>query len=335
MNLLITGGAGFIGSNFVHHWVKYRPHDTIVVLDKLTYAGREENLAPVKNKITFIKGDICDAEAVAKAMVGADVVVHFAAETHVDRSIEGPALFLNTNVVGTQVLLDAAVKAGIKKFHHISTDEVFGHIPLEENLKFNEQSRYAPRSPYAASKAASDHLVNAYQATYGLHTTITNCSNNFGPFQYPEKFIPRAVTNVLEGKPIPLYKPGNQVRDWLHVEDHCRAIELVIEKGEAGQVYCVGGMTEEISNEAVAKKILGLMGAPESQIEIVTDRPGHDVKYAVDWSKIKNELGWKPEHNFEDWLAETIKWYEANKAWWQPLKAESEAFYQKINQGPL
>jgi dTDP-glucose 4,6-dehydratase len=330
MKLLITGGAGFIGTNFVHYWVKYRPHDTVVVLDKLTYAGHEENLAPVREQIEFIKGDICDAAVVNKTMAGADIVVHFAAETHVDRSIAGPAIFLTTNVIGTQVLLDAALKAGVKKFHHISTDEVFGDIPLDSKEKFNEASLYKPSSPYAASKAASDHLVNSYHRTYGLHTTITNCSNNFGPYMHPEKFIPRAITNVLEGQSIPLYKPGNQVRDWLHVEDHCRAIEAVLEKGQPGATYCVGGMTEQVSNEEVAKKILDIMGAPADWLEHVTDRPGHDVKYVVDWNKIKNELGWAPEHNFDDWLAETVKWYEANKPWWEPLKRESEAFYQSI-----
>lgn len=349
MKLLITGGAGFIGSNFVHYWVKRHPDDSVVVLDKLTYAGREENLAPVKEKIHFLKGDICDAALVKNIISehGLDTIVHFAAQTHVDRSIHKetvhatsviglfeqslPDDFVVNNVWGTHVLLEAAIKTGIKRFHHISTDEVFGHIPLSENRKFNETSRFEPRSPYAASKAAADHLVNAYHNTYGLNTVITNCSNNFGPYQYPEKFIPRAITSVIEGKKIPVYKPGNQVRDWLHVADHCRAIEAVLTDGRAGETYCVGGMTDEISNEEVAKKILFLMGQPESQLEYVTDRPGHDAKYAVDWSKIKQELGWQPLHEFDDWLAETVLWYKNNQAWWQPLKVESEAFYQKIN----
>lgn len=334
MKLLITGGAGFIGSNFVHYWVKHHPDDSVVVLDKLTYAGREENLDPIKEKITFIKGDICDGDLVNKIISehGLDTIVHFAAETHVDRSISGPAEFVKTNVVGTQVLLDAALKNGIKKFHHISTDEVFGQLPLDSKARFDECGGPHPRSPYAASKAAADHLVNAYHITYGLNTTITNCSNNFGPYQYPEKFIPRAITNVLEGKPIPLYKPGNQIRDWLYVEDHCRAIELVLLQGPAGETYCVGGMTKEISNEQVAKKILSLMGQPESSIELVTDRPGHDVKYAVDWGKMAGTFSWKPMHNFDEWLAQTIEWYKNNESWWKPLKTESEEFYKKIGQ---
>ncbi len=364
MKLLVTGGAGFIGSNFVHYWVRQHSDDLIVVLDKLTYAGREENLAAVKDKITFVKGDICDGALVNKLIAdnGLDTIVHFAAQSHVDRSIHNihdspagrpaevssaqklfgeslPHDFVLNNVWGTKVLLDAAVKIKdkngeiqIKRFHHISTDEVFGEIPLDQHYKFNESSPYGPRSPYAATKAASDHLVNACRASYGLNTTITNCSNNFGPYQYPEKFIPRTITNVLEGKKVPLYKPGNQVRDWLFVEDHCRAVELVLQKGRAGETYCVGGMTSEISNEEVAKKILKMMGAPKSQLEFVTDRPGHDVKYAVDWSKIKAELGWEPQHNFDQWLAQTIEWYKNNEAWWKSLKLESEKFYERAKQ---
>ena len=308
MKLLVTGGAGFIGSNFIHYRLKNHPEDGIVNFDKLTYAGNLENLRDIENSpnYQFTRGDICDADAVNEAMKGINVVVHFAAESHVDRSITGPAEFIKTNIVGTQILLDAAVRNNIKKFLHISTDEVFGQLPLDSKEKFNENSLYRPRSPYAASKAASDHLVMAYHATYGLPITITNCSNNYGPYQFPEKFISMAITNLLEGKKIPVYTPGNQVRDWLFVEDHCRAIDLVLRKGKAGETYCVGGMNEEISNLEVAKLIVKALNKTEDEIEFVKDRPGHDLKYAIDWSKIGKELGWKPTVTFEEGLERTI-----------------------------
>jgi dTDP-glucose 4,6-dehydratase len=328
MKLLITGGAGFIGSNFVHYWIKNHPDDQIVVLDKLTYAGNLANLENVKDKITFIEGDIALEKDVDRAMDGVDTVVHFAAESHVDRSINDPFVFSRTNVLGTHVLLEAARKNNIKRFHHVSTDEVFGDIPLEEHWKFNESSPYNPRSPYAASKAGSDHLVRAYGATYNVPFTISNCSNNFGTYHHPEKFIPRSIVRLLQGKNIPIYTPGNQIRDWLYVEDHCRAIELILEKGNLGETYCIGGMTEEISNLEVAKKIIAIMELDENRIEHVTDRPGHDVKYAVDWTKINRELGWQPLHSFDEWLKTTVEWYKNNEAWWQEAAHESEQFYQ-------
>lgn len=322
MKLLVTGGAGFIGSNFILYWMKNHPEDYIVNFDKLTYAGNLENLKEVESNphYAFIKGDICSPEAVAKAMNGVDIVVHFAAESHVDRSITEPAVFVMTNVVGTQILLDAAVKLGIKRFHHVSTDEVFGALNLEDTNKFNERTLYNPRSPYSASKAGSDHLVRAYYTTYNLPITITNCSNNFGPYQFPEKIIPLAITNLLEDKKVPVYGDGLYVRDWLYVEDHCRAIDLVLQKGKVGETYCVGGLTEDISNLEVAKKIIKMLGKDESMIEFVKDRPGHDRRYAVDWSKIKNELGWQPKYSFDEWLSKTIEWYKQNQDWWKRIK---------------
>lgn len=332
MKLLVTGGAGFIGSNFILYWMKEHREDSIVNFDKLTYAGNLENLKSVEKNshYQFIHGDICDASVVAKAMEGIDTVVHFAAETHVDRSITGPAIFVMTNVVGTQVLLDAALKAKVTRFHHVSTDEVFGALPLETTEKFNENTPYNPRSPYSASKAASDHLVRAYHTTYGLPITITNCSNNFGPFMFPEKLIPLAITNVLEGKKIPMYGDGLYTRDWLYVDDHARAIDAVLRKGEIGETYLVGGMTQLIPNIDVVKHIVKIMGKDESHIEFVKDRPGHDRKYDVDWSKIKNELGWQPLHNFDEWLEKTVAWYEENESWWKAVKSgEYQEYYKK------
>lgn len=328
MKLLITGGAGFIGANFVQYWVKNHLKDSIVVLDKLTYAGNLDNLTSVKDQIEFVEGDITDPEIVKKTMTGCDTVVHFAAESHVDRSINDPYVFTRSNVLGTHVLLEAAREEKIKRFHHISTDEVFGSIPLDEDWKFSEQSPYQPNSPYASSKAGSDHLVRSYGETYGLPFTISNCSNNFGPFQHSEKFIPRSIIRLLSGENLRLYTPGNQIRDWLFVEDHCRAIEAILLKGKVGETYCIGGMTSEVSNTEVAHKILAHLELPENRIEMVTDRPGHDVKYAVDWSKIERELGWKPQADFETWLATTIEWYKDNQAWWSESAKESESFYQ-------
>lgn len=323
MKLLITGGAGFIGSNFILYWMKNHPEDFVVNFDKLTYAGNLENLKSVEHNshYAFIKGDICDTYAVSNAMSGVDIVVHFAAETHVDRSISGPAVFLETNVIGTQVLLDAALEVGVKRFHHVSTDEVFGALSLETAEKFTESTPYNPRSPYSASKAASDHIVRAYYATYELPITITNCSNNFGPYQFPEKLISLAITNLLEDKKVPVYGDGLYVRDWLYVDDHARAIDLVLQKAEIGETYLVGGMTEDIPNIEVINKILKLLGKDESSIEFVKDRPGHDRRYAVDWSKIQTELGWKPEHSFDEWLEKTVEWYKTNEEWWRHAKS--------------
>jgi len=247
--------------------------------------------------------------------------VHFAAESHVDRSILEPAPFVTTNIVGAYVLLEQSLKAQVKKFHHVSTDEVFGALELDDPSKFNERTPYNPRSPYSASKAASDHLVRAYYHTFGLPITLTNCSNNFGPYQFPEKLIPLTITNILEGKKVPVYGDGLYVRDWLYVEDHCRAIEVVLTRGKIGETYCVGGLTTDISNLEVVKKILRLMDRPESQIEFVKDRPGHDRRYAIDWTKIKTELGWQPQHDFDTWLAKTIEWYRENEAWWRRVKS--------------
>lgn len=322
MKLLVTGGAGFIGSNFILYWLKTHPNDEIINFDKLTYAGNLENLAGVKKNphYSFIKGDICDPKAVAGAMSGVDMVVHFAAESHVDRSILEPAPFIMTNIIGTYVLLEQALKANLKRFHHISTDEVFGSLELDDPSKFNERTPYNPKSPYSASKASSDHLVKAYCHTFGLPVTVTNCSNNFGPYQFPEKLIPLAITNILEGKKVPVYGDGLYVRDWLYVEDHCRAIEAVLDKGKIGETYCVGGLTKDINNLTVIHKILKIMGKDDSLIEFVKDRPGHDRRYAIDWTKIKQELGWEPLHDFDTWLSKTIDWYRENTAWWQRVK---------------
>lgn len=332
MKLLITGGAGFIGSNFIHYWLRHHPKDLIVNLDKLTYAGNLENLHKVqRNKnYSFIKGDICDRKIVKQSMKGVDLVVHFAAESHVDRSIISPEVFVKSNIVGTRTLLDCALEVGIERFHHISTDEVYGTLELDSDEKFDEQTSYNPRSPYAASKAASDHLVRAYHITYGLPITISNCSNNYGPYQFPEKLIPLTITNILEEKKVPIYGFGNQIRDWLYVEDHCRAIEIVLKKGKEGETYCIGAQNNEISNLEVVKKIIKLLNSDESIIKFVSDRPGHDVRYAMDWKKIKNELGWKPQYKFDLWLAKTVDWYKDNLDWWQHVKSgEYKDYYQK------
>ena len=329
--VLVTGGAGFIGSNFTRYYLENHPDDQIVNFDKLTYAGNLENLKDVENNknYTFVKGDIADPKAVASIMESVDIVVNFAAESHVDRSILDPAPFIVTNVLGTQVLLDAAVKAKVKRFHHVSTDEVFGALTLESTDRFSEGTNYNPRSPYAASKAASDHLVRAYYFTYSLPITITNCSNNFGPYHYPEKFIPLAITNLLEGKKIPMYGDGLYVRDWLYVEDHARAIDLVLEKGKVGGTYCIG-INSDISNLEVAKKILKILNLTEDQIEYVKDRPGHDRRYAINSEKIKKELGWEPKYDFDTGLRLTIDWFKQNEIWWKKLKDKSyQDYYQK------
>lgn len=334
MKILVTGGAGFIGSNFIRYWLKKYPDDQIVNLDKLTYAGHlstTKDFSDNKN-YKFVKGDICDPEIVDQAMEGIDTVVHFAAETHVDRSIVGPKTFVVTNIIGTQVLLDAAVKHEVKKFHHISTDEVFGALTLESTEKFNEKTLLDPRSPYSASKAGAEHLVRSYGITYGLPITITNCSNNYGPFHDPEKLIPRMITDLIMGEPVKIYGDGKHVRDWLYVDDHVKAIELVLKEGKIGETYLIGGLTEDISNLEVAKKLLKIFGKDESQIKFVKDRLGHDRRYAVDWSKIKNELGWTPEHNFDEWLTKTVEWYKENEWWWKPLKEESNKLYAKTGQ---
>lgn len=330
--LLVTGGCGFIGSNFIRYWLENHEKDSIVNLDKLTYAGNLENLKDIEKNpnYLFIHGDICDQELVKKAMEGVEMVVHFAAESHVDRSIMDPTTFVKTNVLGTQVLLNESLNVGVKRFHHISTDEVFGSLELDDPDRFIEDTPYKPRSPYSASKAAADHLVRAYHITYGLPVTLTNCADNFGPFQYPEKLVSLAITNLLEGKKIPVYGDGLYVRDWLYVEDHCRAIEMVLEKGQIGETYLIGTNEPETSNIDVVKKILKLLNQDESMIEFVKDRPGHDRRYAIDASKIKKELGFSPSYNFDQALEITVKWYQNNEAWWKKLKDQDyKDYYQK------
>lgn len=332
MKLLVTGGAGFIGSNFIHYWLKNHPEDHIVNLDKLTYCGNLENLRSIEKNpnYEFVKGDVCDTQIVNKVMKQVDVVVHFAAESHVDRSILDPNAFINTNILGTHVLLDAALTNNIKRFHHISTDEVFGALPLENKAKFSETTKYDPRSPYSASKAASDHLVNAYHTTYGLPVTITNTSNNYGPYQYPEKLLPLAITNLIEGKKVPIYGDGKYVRDWLYVEDHCRAVELVLEKAEIGKTYLIGGLTEDVNNLELIRRVLSIMGKSEDMLEYVKDRPGHDRRYAVDWTKAKNDLGYKPLYDLDTYLDKTIEWYKSNEDWWKRIKSGEYLKYYKM-----
>ncbi|MFF5303920.1 dTDP-glucose 4,6-dehydratase [Streptomyces sp. NPDC013161] len=321
MNLLVTGAAGFIGSTYVRTLLASDAADAprITVLDKLTYAGTLDNLDIGHPRLEFVQGDICDAELVDKLMAEADQVVHFAAESHVDRSINGAADFVRTNVVGTQVLLDAALRYRTP-FVHISTDEVYGSI---ETGSWPETHPLAPNSPYSASKASSDLLALAYHRTHGLDVRVTRCSNNYGPHQFPEKVIPLFVSNLLDGKKVPLYGEGLNVRDWLHVEDHCQGIELVRTKGRAGEVYNIGGGTE-LSNKELTGLLLEACGADWDRVERVEDRKGHDLRYSVDWSKIHDELGYEPKHDFASGLADTVAWYRDNRAWWEPLKARVE-----------
>ncbi|NUM25151.1 MAG: dTDP-glucose 4,6-dehydratase [Candidatus Buchananbacteria bacterium] len=331
MKLLVTGGAGFIGSNFIRYWLMTHPHDEVVNLDKLTYAGNLENLKGFEGKpnYRFVLGDITNIDVVGTLVKECDLIVHFAAESHVDRSIADAGEFIRTNVVGTQILLQAA-KDHDKRFHHISTDEVYGALSLDAQEKFNEQSPYNPRNPYSASKAGSDHLVRAFYYTHKLDVTISNCANNYGPYQFPEKFIPLAITNLLEGKKVPVYGDGLYVRDWLYVDDHCRAIDLILQKGEIGQTYSIGGLTSGISNLEVVKKIIALLGKSEDAIEFVQDRPGHDRRYEIDWSKAKQKLGYKPQYDFDTYLAKTVEWYRQNEGWWKKIKSgEYREYYKK------
>jgi len=322
MKLLVTGGAGFIGSNFILYWLKKYPNDSITNLDSLTYAGNLENLKSIEHKsnYNFIRGDICDTKLINKVTQKTDVIVHFAAESHVDRSILDSAPFIQTNIVGTHTLLEAALKNKIKRFHHISTDEVFGSLELNSKEKFTVNSPYNPHSPYSASKASSDHLVRAFGTTYQLPYTISNCSNNFGPYQFPEKFIPLSITNLSENQHIPVYGDGLYVRDWLYVEDHCEAIDAILQKGTVGKTYLIGGLTEDISNINVIHQILQIMGKEKSLIHFVKDRPGHDRRYAIDWDQTTKEIGWKPKHSFSDALQKTIAWYTENHEWWKRIK---------------
>ncbi len=326
MKLLVTGGCGFIGSNFILYWLSEHPSDFIINVDALTYAGNPENLASFQSNshYQFVHADICDAPQMLEVTKGVDVIVHFAAETHNDRAILDPSIFVKTNILGTLSLLEAARKNNVKRFHHISTDEVFGALSLEQTERFTEQTIYNPRSPYSASKAAADHLVRSYFHTYGLPITITNCSNNLGPFQFPEKIIPLFITNLLEGKTVPVYGDGLYVRDWLFVLDHCKAIDVVLQKGAIGETYLVGG-NNEISNIVLTKKILALLGKDERFIEHVADRPGHDRRYATDSSKLQ-ALGWKSQHSFDEALQLTVEWYQENAEWWKRLKLRSTPF---------
>lgn len=322
MRVLVTGGAGFIGSNYVCRallggYSALRGAE-IVVLDALTYAGNEENLAVVRDhpRLRFVHGDIRDRAAVLDAMRGVDLVVHFAAESHVDRSIAGSAEFVLTNVAGTQTLLQAALETGVARFVHVSTDEVYGSI---DEGAWSEECPLAPNSPYAASKAASDLLVRAFHRTYGLSVSITRCANNYGPYQYPEKVIPLFVTNLLDGEPVPLYGDGLNVREWLHVDDHCRGIQLVAERGKPGEVYNLGGGVE-LTNRELTRRLLEMLGAAPDMVRRVEDRKGHDRRYALDYTKAREELGFRPEVGFEEGLAQTVKWYADNRDWWERLK---------------
>ncbi len=331
MKILVTGGAGFIGSNFIKYWLNKYHKDQIINLDKLTYAGNLQNLKDIEDNpnYEFVKGDICDKDLVMKLTKDVDLIVHFAAESHVDRSIDGPEEFVKTNVEGTLVLLEAALANGSIRFHHISTDEVFGELPLDDpNAKFHEKMPYAPRSVYSASKAASDHLVRAYHATHKLPVTISNCSNNYGPYQYPEKLIPLVITRAIEGQELPVYGEGNQVRDWIHVEDHCRGIELCITKGELGETYLFGGNGEK-ENIWIVKKILELLEKPQDLIVHVGDRKGHDLRYAIDFSKAQKELGYEPSKSIDQWLKDTVEWYVENEDWWKPLKKKADVLAEK------
>lgn len=322
MRIVVTGGAGFIGSHFVRQAVTGAytggTAPEVVVLDKLTYAGNRANLAQVQDdsRLTFVHGDICDHELVAKTLKGSDLVVHFAAESHVDRSISGSEDFIRTNVLGTQILLDASMRAGVGKFVHVSTDEVYGSIDVGS---WSEDRPLAPNSPYSASKASSDLLVRAFHRTHGLPVCITRCSNNYGPYQNPEKMIPLFVTQLLDGRKVPLYGDGGNVRDWLHVDDHCRAIALVAEKGETGEVYNIGGGTE-LTNRELTGRLLRMVGADWSMVENVADRKGHDRRYSVDITKISTELGYRPRVSFGEGLVETVEWYRNRRDWWEPLK---------------
>jgi len=331
MKLLVTGGAGFIGANFIRYILNKYPYYSVVNLDKLTYAGNLENLKEFEDhpNYTFVRGDILNQELVEHIAKDVDIIVHFAAESHVDRSVLDPASFIRTNVLGTQALLEVAKKLG-KRFHHVSTDEVFGSLPLDEkNKAFTEETPYDPRSPYSASKASSDHLVRAYYHTFNVPVTISNCSNNYGAYQFPEKVIPLFITNLMEGKKVPLYGDGKNIRDWIHVEDHCSALDAVIHKGRIGETYLIGGNSEK-SNYDLTLTILETMGFGSEMIEYVKDRPGHDRRYAIRPYKIKAELGWEPAISFDQGIRSTIQWYMNNEAWWKNVKSGAyKDYYDK------
>ncbi len=331
MKILVTGGAGFIGGNFVHYMVSQYPEDQIVNLDLLTYAGNLETLKPVENapNYKFIKGDIADRSFIFDLFEKEqfDAVVNFAAESHVDRSIENPEIFVRTNVLGTTTLMDAAKAYGVKRYHQVSTDEVYGDLPLgRPDLFFTEETPIKTSSPYSSSKASADLFVMAYYRTFGLPVTISRCSNNYGPYHFPEKLIPLMISRALADETLPVYGDGANVRDWLYVEDHCAAIDLILRKGRAGEIYNVGGHNER-TNLEVVKTVLKALGKPESLIRFVKDRPGHDMRYAIDPTKIETELGWKPKHNFDTGIQETIKWYLENRSWWEHILDGSYSQY--------
>jgi dTDP-glucose 4,6-dehydratase len=327
MNIIVTGGAGFIGSNFVHHVYKERPDWNITVLDALTYAGNEANLEGLDpSRVSLVKGNITDAELVDKLVSEHDAVIHYAAESHNDNSLKNPRPFLDTNIVGTYTILEAVRKHG-KRLHHISTDEVYGDLELDDPTRFTENTPYNPSSPYSSTKAGSDLLVRAWVRSFGVEATISNCSNNYGPYQHVEKFIPRQITEVLEGRKPKLYGAGENVRDWIHTEDHSSAVLTILEKGKIGETYLIGADGEK-DNKSVVELMLQLMGKDAHDYDHVNDRPGHDLRYAIDSTKLRNELGWAPQFtDFEAGLKDTIDWYTTNKAWWKPQKAETEAKY--------
>lgn len=335
MNIIVTGGAGFIGGNFCHYMTKKYPEDTILCIDKLTYAGNMETLAPIMElpNFKFFQTDIADRDAVYQIFEEEkpDIVVNFAAESHVDRSITDPEVFLRTNVIGTGVMLDACRKYGITRYHQVSTDEVYGDLPLDRpDLFFTEETPIHTSSPYSASKASADLLVQAYARTYQLPCTISRCSNNYGPYHFPEKFIPLIIANALNDKPLPVYGKGENVRDWLYVEDHCIAIDLIIRKGTAGEIYNIGGHNER-TNLKVVKTVLSELNKPESLISYVTDRPGHDRRYAIDPTKIHNELGWLPATTFDEGIKKTVRWYLDNRTWWENIiSGEYADYYEKM-----
>lgn len=335
MTIVVTGGAGFIGGNFVHYMLGKYPEDRIVCVDKLTYAGNLSTLSPVMEhpNFKFYKTDICDRAGVYEIFEREhpDIVVNFAAESHVDRSIENPEIFLQTNILGTQVLMDACRKYGITRYHQVSTDEVYGDLPLDRpDLFFTEQTPIHTSSPYSSSKAGADLLVLAYHRTYGLPATVSRCSNNYGPYHFPEKLIPLMIANALYDKPLPVYGEGLNVRDWLYVEDHCKAIDLIVRQGRVGEVYNVGGHNEK-RNIDIVKIILKELGKPESLITYVADRKGHDMRYAIDPTKIHRELGWLPETKFEDGIKRTIRWYLDNRKWWEDIiSGEYQNYYEKM-----
>lgn len=329
MRLLVTGGAGFIGANFVHQTVAERPDVQVTVLDKLTYAGNRASLDPVAEKITFVQGDVADADLVHRLVAETDLVVHFAAESHNDNSLANPGPFVQTNLVGTFTLLEAVRRYDVR-YHHISTDEVYGDLPLNDPIKFTETTAYNPSSPYSSTKAGSDLLVRAWVRSFGVRATISNCSNNYGPYQHVEKFIPRQITNVLTGVRPKLYGTGTNVRDWIHVDDHNSAVWTIIDEGALGETYLIGA-DGETDNRTVVETVLELCGRDRSEFDFVTDRPGHDLRYAIDATRLRTELGWEPRYrDFREGLAATIDWYRAHEQWWTPQKQATEAAYRRV-----